>query len=59
MNRPDYNERIEIVQDVIDRLLYLPEEDLNKFMRGLDALGVKFPLNYYKVQGVRTYKQLS
>lgn len=52
MNSEDIKET---VQDLIDRLLYLPEADKSKFMSGLSTLFSKYETNMEIVNGVRIY----
>jgi hypothetical protein len=49
-------ERLEIIQDLIDRLLYLPKEEMDIFIKILDNLFHDFPVHYEIVDGVRVYK---
>ena len=49
-------ERLELIQDLIDRLLYLPETKMILFIRGLKLLHDKFNIDLVIVNGVRTYK---
>lgn len=51
--------RMEIVQDVIDRLLYLPENDKNKFLDNLNKLFNLYAIDVEVVGGVRIYKNKS
>ncbi len=44
MERPNYEERLEIIQPLIDRLLYLEEKDLKEFMNYIDALYEAYPV---------------
>jgi hypothetical protein len=37
-HRPTENERLEIVQDVIDRLVFLPDEELKKYLHFINTL---------------------
>lgn len=51
------NEEIkETVQDLIDRLLYLPEQDRCKFISSLSALFTKHDSKVEIINGVRIYK---
>jgi hypothetical protein len=52
-------ERAEIVQDVIDRLLYLDPEQLVKYKISLEAINSRFPVDVRKENGVRFYNQLT
>jgi hypothetical protein len=49
------NERLEIVQDVIDRLLYLDADKLEKYKESLSVLHEVFNVNVEIVDGVRKY----
>ncbi|MFN5250110.1 MAG: hypothetical protein ACK5DE_03625 [Bacteroidota bacterium] len=48
-------ERKETVQDVIDRLLYLPADKLAKYKHFLDTLVELYPIDVRVVDGVRIY----
>ena len=49
-------ERAEIVQDVIDRLLYLTPEDVKTYKQLLTALNEQYPINVKIEQsGLRIY----
>jgi hypothetical protein len=52
-------ERAEIVQDVIDRLLYLTAEQVEEYKESLEAINSKFPVDVRKENGVRFYNQLT
>jgi hypothetical protein len=52
-------ERAEIVQDVIDRLLYLDPEQLVKYKISLEDINSRFPVDVRKENGVRFYNQLT
>jgi hypothetical protein len=49
------NERIEIVQDIIDRLLYLPEDKLQEYKSYLNTLVSVYPLDVKVENGIRVY----
>jgi hypothetical protein len=49
------NERNETIQDVIDRLLYLPEEQLKEYKKYLDRLTQVYTVNMEIKNGVRIY----
>jgi hypothetical protein len=49
------NERNETIQDVIDRLLYLPEEQLKEYKTYLDRLTQVYTVNMEIKNGVRIY----
>lgn len=51
-------ERLEIIQDLIDRLLYLNELDRQVFIRILSSVFHDFPVHYDVVDGVRVYKPI-
>ncbi len=45
MQRPNFEERLDIIQGMIDRLLYLDEEkDLKEFMAYIEALYCIYPI---------------
>lgn len=48
---------LEMIQDVIDRVLYLDIESKNSFSSDINALLSKYPINYETVDGVRVYSQ--
>jgi hypothetical protein len=48
-------DRLEIIQDVIDRLLYLSLEDMEIYKGILNDINKKFALNVIKENGVRIY----
>lgn len=49
------SERNETIQDVIDRLLYLPEEQLKEYKGYLDSLTKVYTVNMEIKNGVRIY----
>lgn len=49
-------ERLEIVQDLIDRLIYLPDSEQQFFMSLLTDLFKAYPVRYEIVDGIRVYK---
>lgn len=53
---PTEDERKEIVQDVIDRLMYLSDRDRGVFMSELDKLFFEFELGTQIIDGIRIYK---
>ncbi len=46
-----------MIQDVIDRILYLDVESKNSFSSDINELLNKYPINYEIVDGVRIYNQ--
>ena len=50
------SERNEILQDIIDRMLYLKGDERQRFLFYLDALRDVFKVNVQIVDGVRVYK---
>jgi hypothetical protein len=52
---PTEDERKEIVQDVIDRLMYLPSKDRGVFMSELDKLFFEFEIKSQVIDGIRIY----
>ena len=48
-------ERNETIQDVIDRLLYLPEEQLKEYKQYLDRLSQVYSVNMEVRNGIRIY----
>jgi len=51
----DRNVRNEIIQDVIDRLLYLPENERAEFMVYLDRLFKVYSTQMEIIDGIRIY----
>jgi hypothetical protein len=54
-HRPTENERLEIVQDVIDRLVFLPDEELKKYLEFLNKLKGIYPITVTIENGIRVY----
>lgn len=53
---PTIQERAEIVQDVIDRLLYLTPEDVKTYKQLLNALNEQYPIDVQiDKSGLRIY----
>ncbi len=48
-------ERNETIQDVIDRLLYLPEDKLKEYKHYLDLLVSVYPIDMEIKDGIRIY----
>lgn len=48
-------ERAEIIQDVIDRLLYLSPEQLAEYRKTLDLMHRVYSVNVQIVNGIRIY----
>jgi hypothetical protein len=48
-------ERLEILQDVIDRLLYLPPDKHKEFMEYLSALFSVYRIECQVIDGIRIY----
>lgn len=55
-NVPSVSERNEIVQDIIDRLLYLSDSERNEFLNYIDILKEKYYVKYRLVDGIRIYE---
>ena len=51
----DTQERMEYVQDVIDRLLYLKGEKLAEYQHYLDVLKDVYPIDVKMENGIRVY----
>ena len=51
----DTQERMEYVQDVIDRLLYLKGEKLAEYQHYLDVLKDVYPIDVTMENGIRVY----
>jgi hypothetical protein len=54
---PTEDERKEIVQDVIDRLMYLSNRNRELFLSRLGNLFVEFDLDIQAIDGIRIYKK--
>ena len=52
-------ERNEIVQEVIDRLLYLPKASRRQFIENLDIMFRVWNIEVKIVDGIRIYKPLN
>jgi len=48
-NKDNFAERQEMIQDIIDRLIYLPDDKLENFKSTLKSLMVIYPIDYEKV----------
>ena len=48
-------QRNETIQDVIDRLLYLPEDKLKEYKHYLDLLVSVYPIDMKVENGIRIY----
>lgn len=48
-------ERNETIQDVIDRLLYLPEDKLQEYKKYLNTLVEIYPIDMKVENGIRIY----
>jgi hypothetical protein len=55
MERLTIQERNLVIQEVIDRLIYLPEDDLKKFNSYLDTLFNVYSIDVKVVDGIRVY----
>jgi hypothetical protein len=55
IHRPTETERLEIVQDVIDRLVFLPDDELKKYLEFLNKLKGIYPITVTIENGVRVY----
>lgn len=53
-----FAERQEIVQDIIDRLIYLPEKDLLNFKSTLKSIMVIYPIDYEQVGVTRVFNHI-
>jgi hypothetical protein len=49
------SERNEIIQDVIDRLVYLPEDKLREYRHYLNVLVSVYPIDMKIENGIRIY----
>jgi hypothetical protein len=55
IHRPTETERLEIVQDVIDRLVFLPDEELNEYLSIMSILKEQYSITVTIENGVRVY----
>jgi len=58
MTRETIEERNEIIQDVIDRLLYLPTDEVQKYKNTLNVLNSLHPIEMVVSNGVRIYETI-
>jgi len=56
MERDLIKERLDITQEVIDRLIYLSPEEADKYKKELDKLNLKFNINAGYEEGIRVIK---
>lgn len=56
MERDLIKERLDITQEVIDRLIYLSPEEADKYKKELDKLNLKFNINAGYEGGMRVIK---
>ena len=57
MSNSNIENSLGMIQDVIDRILYLDVESKNSFSSDINELLNKYPINYEIVDGVRIYNQ--
>jgi hypothetical protein len=57
MSNSNIENSLGMIQDVIDRILYLDIESKNSFSSDINELLNKYPINYEIVDGVRIYNQ--
>lgn len=53
MEKDITKERLDFIQEVIDRLIYLSPDDKDRYKRELDKLNNKFSINAVDINGVR------
>ena len=58
MERDIVKERLDITQEVIDRLIYLTPEEADKYKKELEKLHKKFNINAGYEGGMRTIKTI-
>ena len=51
-----YQERKELIQDVIDRMIYLPKYRRSAFKDKLEMLIRMYPIEFKEVNGVRVFE---
>ena len=56
MKKQSVEDRNEIIQDIIDRLLYLPEDKLREFNGYLVTLFDVYKVDVEIIDGIRIYK---
>jgi len=54
-HRPTETERLEIVQDVIDRLVFLPDAELKEYLSLISSLKDRYPITVTIENGIRVY----
>lgn len=59
MNLQSVEDRNEIIQNIIDRLLYLPEDKAKEFSSYLDTLFYVYKVDVQVIDGIRIYKSKS
>jgi hypothetical protein len=50
-------ERLEMIQNVIDRLLYLKDDKKNEFIGYLETLFDVYEVKYQEINGIRVYER--
>lgn len=53
MEKDIVKERLDFIQEVIDRLIYLSDEDKDRYKKELEKLNNKFLINAVDIDGVR------
>jgi hypothetical protein len=58
MKTPTEEQRKEMIQEIIDRMLYLPYDKKRDFIEGLLDAFDEYPLKYhYNDRGIRVYEE--
>jgi hypothetical protein len=58
MSNSNIENSLGMIQDVIDRILYLDIASKNSFSSDINELLSKYPIKYEIVDGVRVYSQI-
>jgi hypothetical protein len=53
MTKDIVKERLDTIQEIIDRLIYLSDEDKDRYKRELGKLNEKYSINAVDIDGVR------
>lgn len=55
MTLPTIDERNEILQNIIDRLLYLPDNERETFVATLESMFIIYSIDMHIEDGIRVY----
>lgn len=59
MEKDIVKERLDTVQEIIDRLIYLSPDDKDRYKKELEKLNTKFSINATYVDGMRVINKQS